>query len=1256
MPAQIRANRLDVTDRFPMLGYTIRTEASPHQAEVVLTTDPALLLPQNKARRTSANFHSTRGGPALVVQRGEAVYLVPPEVLLRFVGQSKLFVALAVTPQRAGAATEIAALPDAQSPYVSLAGLSGRSLQRVRLLPTRQQRAAGWAGDGGVALEWAGDTALPGTEKADPADAAKGANGGAPRKAVVDYDDGFGPLPVTPAAPATPAAPSAPPMPTAPAAQAAAAEPGIEGPIPDLPEPPAAAALEAETPDYPRASRFVAAHRGNQRAPRGARRVERLVIHITDGGPNIAGPISWFRNTDSGVSAHYIVGRDGEVVQMVRHDRVAHHAGSANETSIGIEHVANTRGLNPTEAQLDASAALVAWLAAQCGVPLDRDHVLGHAEADPSTGHRACPNAVWNWDDYMRRVAAAASAAAAQDLSAAQQEVLPRALEIIQPFYHPADPMSALTCQNDAFSLAREEWFVGVPNTTIFPHSAICLLEMKDAAGRIASRGTGFYIGPRRILTCAHNLHGQASVDIVPANNDSTEPYGRCNVAASSWRVSNRYPRDGHRFDLAVIDNVPIAAPGGRWFEFLQATPGPQMEVVVCGYSSRSELVPELTRAINGRMQHLHAGYVASADDETFDYPILTLKRASGSPVYHIARDANGALQAYVCGVHVSGEPAARGLNRGCFLTPTKLDWIEGRTSTLGLAARAQEIPLDPGAGGRSIGIDALAAGDIIVSTSRHPVSYAIRGGTLSAVSHAMLYVGEGRVIEAVASGVREVPLATAIADAILAVAYRDPRVTTAIAAAIVAHARSRVGQPYNYAGAAFNGYRILNPLPATIIDRIASRLGLEVGQAGAAYCSELMFEAYEQAGVPLTATRPGASTPEDIVELRRSALAYVGHLVAEDFPLGIPLGMPLAAAQALPRALDVSQMTVGSERRPVTPPSVRRLGTVQRAALEAALLAFAGPLAPLIAAARAAAPAAQVSIGIGRAVGAGLGAGGTFGAGVIFASDGGIGVYGAGEIDIGFIASISDVVQVTVVRGGIESFNGWGLAAAISGGEGIVAGAAALFDMAGTFQGVSVQAGVGVGLSPVDFYIGIQRQVATQLSLSLAHTMGAEVAPPAATAAAPVAPIRRVVTGTVAGASWQLEQQEGMRAPPQAAPAAATSERRVRLDDWPYLDLAGGPMRLPMTLAWRYRGGAVGDVRFEVETAQTQPGCMLTVSAQIADGPDSAGQFAQRVTIRHVFACEGRPEVGALTTLTLYGDGTYERQDRWEQPMALAA
>jgi hypothetical protein len=166
----------------------------------------------------------------------------------------------------------------------------------------------------------------------------------------------------------------------------------------------------------------------------GPRAIRRIVIHITAGRANIAGPISWFQNPQSGVSAHYIVGQDGEVVQMVHEADVAFHARSANSDSIGIEHVArpagtlqaDDAGLMPTDAQYAASTALVRHLALTHGVPLDRAHIQGHREADPQTTHTGCPDGAWDWDRYMSLVLA--PEAASQGLQA-RMPVRPLATE-----------------------------------------------------------------------------------------------------------------------------------------------------------------------------------------------------------------------------------------------------------------------------------------------------------------------------------------------------------------------------------------------------------------------------------------------------------------------------------------------------------------------------------------------------------------------------------------------------------------------------------------------------------------------------------------------------------------------------------------------------------------------------------------------------------------------------------------------------------
>ena len=181
-------------------------------------------------------------------------------------------------------------------------------------------------------------------------------------------------------------------------------------------------ALTNPSPQYPLARRFVPAAAGNFRAANRARAdIQRIVIHITDGCTTghcrtdaeraraINGTISWFQDPAARVSSHYIVGQDGEVVQMVRHEDVAYHAHTANTNSIGIEHVADSghRGhvlTRPSRLQLEASAALVTWLCERFGIAKDRAHILGHSEVDSGTTHADCPNAVWDWPLYMRMV------------------------------------------------------------------------------------------------------------------------------------------------------------------------------------------------------------------------------------------------------------------------------------------------------------------------------------------------------------------------------------------------------------------------------------------------------------------------------------------------------------------------------------------------------------------------------------------------------------------------------------------------------------------------------------------------------------------------------------------------------------------------------------------------------------------------------------------------------------------------------------
>ncbi|WP_043174426.1 hypothetical protein, partial [Burkholderia ambifaria] len=135
MAAQLHPNRMVLTDRFPMLGFTIRVGHAPCVAELVIATDPALFM--RKEGRTSSTFYTSREDGLLAIPRGEAVFMVPPAVLARFAGASRLWFGLATAASPDADAWTVDVLPSADSPYVSLSGLSDRGLRRVRVFPTR---------------------------------------------------------------------------------------------------------------------------------------------------------------------------------------------------------------------------------------------------------------------------------------------------------------------------------------------------------------------------------------------------------------------------------------------------------------------------------------------------------------------------------------------------------------------------------------------------------------------------------------------------------------------------------------------------------------------------------------------------------------------------------------------------------------------------------------------------------------------------------------------------------------------------------------------------------------------------------------------------------------------------------------------------------------------------------------------------------------------------------------------------------------
>jgi N-acetyl-anhydromuramyl-L-alanine amidase AmpD len=128
-----------------------------------------------------------------------------------------------------------------------------------------------------------------------------------------------------------------------------------------------------------------------------------LVIHVTEG--RFWGSVGWLQNDKAEASANYVVSRAGKIVQLVHLSDIAWHSGNAqmNRESVGIEHAGATDDpVGFTMRQYRASARLAAWLCRGSLIPIDRHHVIGHAEV-PGTDHTD-PGRYWNWPLYIRLV------------------------------------------------------------------------------------------------------------------------------------------------------------------------------------------------------------------------------------------------------------------------------------------------------------------------------------------------------------------------------------------------------------------------------------------------------------------------------------------------------------------------------------------------------------------------------------------------------------------------------------------------------------------------------------------------------------------------------------------------------------------------------------------------------------------------------------------------------------------------------------
>lgn len=166
----------------------------------------------------------------------------------------------------------------------------------------------------------------------------------------------------------------------------------------------------------------IVQHRTPNQSSRGGYKPCLIVWHIADGTFN--GTVSWEKNPASQTSSHFVLGKNGEIAQLVPLTEAAWTQGKVNNPTHPL--VKMRKNVNPnlycisiecegfwkdtkgklTDKALKAAAYLTSYIVEEVDriygieIPIDREHMIGHCEINSVTRSH-CPGELFQFDELI---------------------------------------------------------------------------------------------------------------------------------------------------------------------------------------------------------------------------------------------------------------------------------------------------------------------------------------------------------------------------------------------------------------------------------------------------------------------------------------------------------------------------------------------------------------------------------------------------------------------------------------------------------------------------------------------------------------------------------------------------------------------------------------------------------------------------------------------------------------------------------------